>query len=113
MNLLENNIIELDFLGKDSVRYYNKLQVNEIIYKNVKEFMEGKNKNEDVFDFIIPNDINKYLQQFMQNLTAKVFRTYNASYLFYKELKKISRKTVDKKYALTFADFKKMQSAQK
>ena len=31
----------------------------------------------------------------------------------YEDIKKISRKTVDKKYALTFADFKKMQSAQK
>lgn len=92
IELLENNIIVLDFLGKDSVRYYNKLQVDETIYKNIKEFIDGKNKNEDLFDFIVPNDINKYLQEFMKNLTAKVFRTYNASYLFYKELKKISRK---------------------
>jgi len=92
IELLENNSIALDFLGKDSVRYYNKLEVSEIIYKNIKEFTENKNKNDDLFDFINSNDINKYLQQFMKNLTAKVFRTYNASYLFYKELKKISRK---------------------
>jgi len=92
VDLLENNIIALDFLGKDSVRYYNKLQVNEIVYKNIKEFIKDKTKNDDVFDFINSNDINKYLQKFMNNLTAKVFRTYNASYLFYKELKKISRK---------------------
>lgn len=92
IELLENNTIALDFLGKDSVRYYNKLTVEEIIYKNIKEFTENKNKNDDLFDFINSNDINKYLQQFMKNLTAKVFRTYNASYLFYKELKKISRK---------------------
>jgi DNA topoisomerase-1 len=92
IELLENNTIILDFLGKDSVRYYNKLEVNDIIYKNIKEFIDNKNKNDDLFDFINPNDINKYLQQFMKNLTAKVFRTYNASYLFYKELKKISRK---------------------
>lgn len=92
IELLENNSIALDFLGKDSVRYYNKLEVNETIYKNIKEFTENKNKNDDLFDFINSNDINKYLQQFMKNLTAKVFRTYNASYLFYKELKKISRK---------------------
>lgn len=92
IELLENNSIALDFLGKDSVRYYNKLEVSEIIYKNIKEFTDNKNKNDDLFDFINSNDINKYLQQFMKNLTAKVFRTYNASYLFYKELKKISRK---------------------
>jgi len=92
VELLENNMIALDFLGKDSVRYYNKLEVSETVYKNIKEFTENKNKNDDLFDFINSNDINKYLQQFMKNLTAKVFRTYNASYLFYKELKKISRK---------------------
>jgi len=92
IELLENNMIALDFLGKDSVRYYNKLEVSETVYKNIKEFTENKNKNDDLFDFINSNDINKYLQQFMKNLTAKVFRTYNASYLFYKELKKISRK---------------------
>ena len=34
---LENNTIELDFLGKDSVRYYNKLQVTEEVYKNIIE----------------------------------------------------------------------------
>ncbi len=92
VELLENNLIALDFLGKDSVRYYNKLQVNDIIYKNIKEFIEGKNKGDELFDFINSNDVNTYLRQFMKNLTAKVFRTFNASYLFYKELKKISRK---------------------
>jgi DNA topoisomerase-1 len=92
IELKESNQIVLDFLGKDSVRYYNKLSVDEIVYKNIEEFIQGKNKNEDVFDKINSNDINKYLQTFMTNLTAKVFRTYNASSLFQKELKKITKK---------------------
>ena len=92
IELKESNQIVLDFLGKDSVRYYNKLSVDEIVYKNIEEFIQGKNKNDEVFDRINSNDINKYLQIFMPNLTAKVFRTYNASYLFQKELKKITKK---------------------
>jgi len=92
IELLENNTIELDFLGKDSVRYYNKLQVDELIYKNIIEFLQDKKKDQNIFDLIIANDVNKYLQTFMKELTAKTFRTYNASYLFQKELKKIINK---------------------
>lgn len=92
IDLLSSNKIKLDFLGKDSVRYNRTLTVDPDIYRNIKEFMTGKAKDEQLFDLIIPADINKYLQSFMKNLTAKVFRTYNASNLFQKELKKISSK---------------------
>ena len=92
IELLENNTIELDFLGKDSVRYYNKLQVDEQIYKNIIEFLQDKQKDQEIFDLITSNDVNKYLQTFMKDLTAKTFRTYNASYLFQKELRKIRNK---------------------
>jgi len=86
IELLENNTIELDFLGKDSVRYYNKLSVSEQVYKNIIEFLQDKQKDQEIFDLITSNDINKYLQTFMKDLTAKTFRTYNASYLFQKEI---------------------------
>jgi DNA topoisomerase-1 len=92
IELLENNTIELDFLGKDSVRYYNKLQVTEEVYKNIIEFLQDKQKDQEIFDLITSSDVNKYLQTFMKDLTAKTFRTYNASYLFQKELKKIINK---------------------
>ena len=92
IELLENNMIELDFLGKDSVRYYNKLEVDEQVYKNIAEFIKDKNKDHEIFDVISSIDVNKYLQTFMKDLTAKTFRTYNASYLFQKELRKISNK---------------------
>jgi len=92
IELLENNTIELDFLGKDSVRYYNKLPVTEEVYKNIIEFLQDKQKDQELFDLITSNDVNKYLQTFMKDLTAKTFRTYNASYLFQKELKKIRNK---------------------
>ena len=90
--LTDSNFIILDFLGKDSVRYYNKLQVDSQVYINIQEFVKDKNKGEDIFDMISSQDVNKYLQTFMKDLTAKVFRTFNASYLFQKEIQKIMKK---------------------
>jgi DNA topoisomerase-1 len=90
--LTDSNTIVLDFLGKDSVRFYNKLQVDPQVYTNIEEFVKDKNKGEDIFDLISSQDVNKYLQTFMKDLTAKVFRTFNASYLFQKEIHKINKK---------------------
>lgn len=92
LELMEQNIVKLDFLAKDSVRYNRTLPVSEQVYKNLEEFMKGKKKSEDVFDKITSTDVNKYLQLFMKDLSAKVFRTYNASSLFQKELNKINKK---------------------
>ncbi|ANB50940.1 hypothetical protein [Powai lake megavirus] len=92
IDLLNNDKIRLDFLGKDSVRYDRTLEVDPLVYRNIQEFMEGKKKGDQLFDLITPTDVNKYLQSFMKNLTAKVFRTYNASDLFQKELNKITKK---------------------
>jgi len=92
ITLLPNNTIELDFLGKDSVRYHNKTSVDEQVYINVKEFKNNKNQSDELFDKINSSDVNKYLQNFMKDLTAKLFRTYHASNVFQKELNKISNK---------------------
>ena len=92
IKLLDNNIIVLDFYGKDYIRYTNKIKVDEQVYLNIHKFIKDKDKKEQLFDSITSNDINKYLQTFMPNLTAKVFRTYNASNLFQKELNKVSNK---------------------
>jgi DNA topoisomerase-1 len=92
ITLTDSNFIILDFLGKDSVRFYNKLQVDPQVYINIQEFVKDKNKGEDIFDIISSQDVNRYLQTFMSDLTAKVFRTFNASYLFQKEIQKIMKK---------------------
>jgi len=84
--------IKLDFLGKDSIRYTNKFTINENVYKNLKIFLKDKANKDDLFDKIKADDINKYIQSFLPGLTSKVFRTYNASSLFQKELNLISKK---------------------
>ena len=92
LKLLDDHKITLDFLGKDSVRYLNTITVDPLVYRNLQEFVKDKDGGDNIFDHITSNDINKYLQTFMKDLTAKVFRTYNASNVFQKELKKITKK---------------------
>lgn len=82
-------IIKLDFLGKDSIRYCHKIDVIPSIYNNLKSFTMDKDKKKDLFDKINSKSLNNYLETFMKGLTAKVWRTYNASFLFQKELDKI------------------------
>jgi len=79
-------MVEFDFLGKDSIRYQNKVAVEKKVYKNIKLFMEDKNPSDDLFDRLTTASLNKYLNECMEGLTAKVFRTYNASKTLQDEL---------------------------
>lgn len=92
IDLMESLIVKLDFLAKDSVRYNRTLPVSEQVYKNLEEFIKDKKKGAELFDKITSNDVNKYLQLYMKGLSAKVYRTYNASSLFQKELNKLNKK---------------------
>ncbi|KAL1727328.1 hypothetical protein EV714DRAFT_253960 [Schizophyllum commune] len=74
--------ITFDFLGKDSIRYYNRVQVDQQIFKNVRIFKENKNDDDSLFDRVNTSSLNKHLTTEMKGLTAKVFRTYNASITF-------------------------------
>jgi len=89
ITLMGNNIIKLDFLGKDSIRYCEKVSVLPKIYKNIDTFINNKDKKNLLFNKIDSKTLNNYLDSFMKKLTAKVWRTYNASILFQKELNKI------------------------
>jgi DNA topoisomerase-1 len=90
ITLLDNNTIKLDFLGKDSVRYFKKINVHSNVYENLKLFIKNKSRKEELFDLIKPSNLNEYLNSFMEGLTAKVWRTYNASFTFQKELDKLT-----------------------
>merc|ERR1719160_699934 len=61
--------IEFDFLGKDSIRYHNIVQVTEQVYKNIQEFQSNKQPAEQIFDKIGPSDINEYFKEFMDELS--------------------------------------------
>ena len=92
VHITDDHVLKLDFLGKDSIRYQRTVCIDQQVSKNMKEFKTNKNDDEDLFELVNSTDINDYLHSLMKNLSAKVFRTFNASYLFQKELNKIETK---------------------
>ncbi|XP_068222413.1 DNA topoisomerase I, mitochondrial isoform X2 [Palaemon carinicauda] len=72
-------VVAFDFLGKDSIRYFNEVAVEKRVFKNLQLFMENKQDGDDLFDRLNTQILNKHLNELMEGLTAKVFRTYNAS----------------------------------
>lgn len=79
-------VVEFDFLGKDSIRYHNAVPVEKKVFKNVKLFMENKKDGDDLFDRLNTSVLNQYLNSLVDGLTAKVFRTYNASFTLQEQL---------------------------
>ncbi|XP_062102050.1 DNA topoisomerase 1 alpha-like isoform X1 [Humulus lupulus] len=73
------NKLEFNFLGKDSIRYENTVEVELPVYKAIMQFQTGKKGSDDLFDLLDTSKLNAHLKELMPGLTAKVFRTYNAS----------------------------------
>ncbi|MGH0132089.1 UNVERIFIED_CONTAM: hypothetical protein FKN15_027710 [Acipenser sinensis] len=83
-------VVEFDFLGKDSIRYYNKVPVEKPVFKNLQLFMNNKNPEDDLFDRLTTDVVNKYLRELMDGLSAKVFRTFNASITLQQQLMQLT-----------------------
>ena len=87
-------LIEFNFLGKDSVPWQKTLVVNspdtQALYKNLKLFMNKKESNSQIFDRITSSKVNIFLRNVdpknVPGLTAKVFRTYIATKTVKEEL---------------------------
>ncbi|XP_055960562.1 pentatricopeptide repeat-containing protein At5g50280, chloroplastic-like [Mercurialis annua] len=68
--------LKFDFLGKDSIRYENTVEVKPEVYDAIGTFQKGKKQNDDLFDKL---ELIAHLKELMPGLTEEVFRTYNAS----------------------------------
>ncbi|KAN0014453.1 hypothetical protein ACTFIU_000771 [Dictyostelium citrinum] len=100
IKLEDDNTITLDFLGKDSMRYLNTVKIREDAYKVLKTFVNGKKPGDLLFDSLTVTQLNNHLKKQMTGLSAKVFRTYNASITLQKELDKMDPnefQTIDEK----------------
>ncbi|KAG6011102.1 hypothetical protein E4U54_008294 [Claviceps lovelessii] len=83
--------VTFDFLGKDSIRYNETAHVSPQVFKNLKLFKKApKTDGDDLFDRLTTSQLNKHLTNYMPGLTAKVFRTYNASYTMATLLKELA-----------------------
>ena len=85
-------IIEFNFLGKDSVPWQKRLEVDsedtKALHNNLKRFMQGKKPSDPIFDGINSRKVNAFLQEIMPGLTAKVFRTCIATRVLQRHLSK-------------------------
>nr|CAG4634650.1 EOG090X0296 [Alona affinis] len=86
----KQHVVVFDFLGKDSIRYYNEVPVEKRVFKNVQIFMENKKPGDDLFDRLNTTIMNKHLNDLMDGLTAKVFRTFNASNTLQEQLDELT-----------------------
>lgn len=92
ITLREPATVIFDFLGKDSIRFHEEYQVDKQVFKNLKIFKKPpKKEGDEIFDRLTTTQLNKHLSSQMPGLTAKVFRTYNASWTFAQLLKKIKK----------------------
>lgn len=96
--LIPPNQLNLSFLGKDSMKFEETLTItNPHVYKNITSFLKSdghqkKGPDDPIFAApkargdkmtpLPPDVVNQFLGRYMKGLSAKVFRTYNASATF-------------------------------
>ncbi|XP_028804027.1 DNA topoisomerase 1 alpha-like [Neltuma alba] len=73
------NKLQFNFLGKDSIKYENTVEVEQQVYNAILKFQAEKSPGDDLFDKLDTSKLNAHLKELMPGLTAKVFRTFNAS----------------------------------
>ena len=75
------NKVIFDFLGKDSIHFYDEVKVDPQVFKNLKIFKRSpKGEGNEIFDRLTTDGLKRHLSKSMTGLVAKVFRTHNASY---------------------------------
>jgi len=108
VKIKENNVVEFDFLGKDSVHWHKEVQMPDEVIKNLKEFMANPGKKGIIFAGVRSEDVNEFLSSIVPGVTAKVFRTYHATKTIEECLKKAKVEKRDeeeyKKYVATLAN---------
>lgn len=62
----KENVVVFDFLGKDSIRYYNEVEVEKRVFKNLELFMENKKEGDDLFDRLNTAVLNEHLKELME-----------------------------------------------
>lgn len=59
-------VVVFDFLGKDSIRYYNEVEVEKRVFKNLELFCENKKDGDDLFDRLNTSVLNEHLRELME-----------------------------------------------
>jgi DNA topoisomerase-1 len=73
------NRVRVRFKGKDSIDYDNQIICSKDFIRSIQMLSDGKNPTDQLFPNVTPKIVNEYLQSFHPSLSAKTFRTYNAT----------------------------------
>lgn len=76
--------------------------IGKLVLKNLRRFWKDKKKDEDLFDRLTPSRLNEQFNALMPGLSAKVFRTYNASITLERELEDLPVETPDAEKVLEY-----------
>ena len=74
----EDGSVTFDFLGKDSVRLLLTAELDEDVVKNLQSFM-ASSKGNTLFDEVNSSVVSEFLDEIMEGISAKVFRTCHAT----------------------------------
>ncbi|MFP3950766.1 MAG: hypothetical protein ACLFVP_01260 [Candidatus Bathyarchaeia archaeon] len=98
--------VVFDFLGKDSVRHRLEAKLPPKVYRNLKEF--AQNSKSTLFDGVNSKGVSEFLDEIMEGITAKVFRTCYSTEAVEKKLKELEVDEDDsdhvKKHVATLAN---------
>ena len=102
----EDGKVIFNFLGKDSVPHIFKVELPEIVIRNLREF--SANATSTIFNGVNSKRVSEFLDEVATGLSAKVFRTYYASKAVEEKLESVPVKREDpdyvKKYVAAMAN---------
>jgi DNA topoisomerase-1 len=105
----QNNLVKFDFIGKDYVKWEKEIVLPDSVLRNLKEFIASTKSF--VFDGVRSEDVNSFLSEIVEGVTAKVFRTYHASKAVREYLDKNTAKDDPEYYKKYIATMANLQAA--
>lgn len=81
-------IMELNFLGKDSVPFKKAFEIPNDIAVEFQKLLDNKKNTDQVFDLAGESEVNNFLKENYDECTAKLFRTAYGTKLLAEELQK-------------------------
>ena len=94
INILDGKrMVRVTFTGKDSIDYDNQVACDPGFVKTIRTLSAGKSPQDFLFPNVNPKIVNTYLQSHHPSLTAKTFRTFNATRKFQEAINKYKLST--------------------
>jgi DNA topoisomerase-1 len=84
----DDGSVTFDFLGKDSIQLILTAELDDQVTANLKEFMEASNRG-TLFSEVNSSVVSEFLDEVMEGISAKVFRTCYATQAVESKLKEV------------------------